>query len=53
MKKLYDRRKETIARIFGTIKENHEFRYTSMKCKSRMGLKTGLIFACMNIKNWQ
>ena len=28
MKKLYEQRKETIERIFGTAKENHGFRYT-------------------------
>ena len=30
MKKLYEQRKETIERIFGTAKENHGFRYTQM-----------------------
>ena len=34
MKKLYEQRKETIERIFGTAKENHGFRYTQMYGKA-------------------
>ena len=51
MKKLYEQRKETIERIFGTAKENHGFRYTQMYGKARMEMKVGLTFACMNLKN--
>ena len=47
---LYDQRKETIERIFGTAKENHGFRYTQMKGKARMELKVGLTFTCINLK---
>ncbi|MDR7815166.1 IS1182 family transposase [Lacrimispora sp.] len=50
MKELYAQRKETIERIFGTAKENHGFRYTQMIGKSRMEMKAGLTFACMNLK---
>lgn len=50
MKELYSHRKETIERIFGTAKENHGFRYTQMYGKARMEMKTGLTFACMNLK---
>ena len=50
MKELYDKRKETIERIFGTAKENHGFRYTQMKGKARMEMKVGLTYACMNLK---
>ena len=50
VKELYDQRKETIERIFGTAKENHGFRYTQMKGKARMELKVGLTFTCMNLK---
>ena len=50
MKKLYEQRKETIERIFGTAKENHGFRYTQMYGKARMKMKVGLTFACMNLK---
>lgn len=50
MKELYDRRKETIERLFGTAKEAHGFRYTQMIGKTRMEMKVGLTFACMNLK---
>lgn len=50
MKELYDKRKETIERIFGTAKENHGFRYTQMVGKARMEMKVGLTFTCMNLK---
>ena len=35
MKALYDLRKETIERLFGTAKEAHNFRYTNMIGKAR------------------
>lgn len=44
MKKLYEQRKETIERIFGTAKENHGFCYTQMYGKGRMEMKVGLTF---------
>ena len=50
MQELYSKRKETIERIFGTAKENHGFRYTQMYGNARMRMKTGLTFACMNLK---
>lgn len=50
MKELYEKRKETIERIFGTAKENHGFRYTQMVGKARMEMKVGLTFACLNLK---
>ena len=50
MHDLYSKRKETIERIFGTAKENHGFRYTQMYGNARMRMKTGLTFACMNLK---
>ena len=49
-KQIYDLRKETIERIFGTAKEQHGFRYTQYIGKARMEMKTGLTFACMNLK---
>lgn len=49
-KQLYEHRKETIERIFGTAKENHGLRYTQEKGKARMQLKVGLTFTCMNMK---
>ena len=50
MKDLYSLRKETIERIFASVKENHGFRYTQMFGKARMKMKAGLTFACMNLK---
>lgn len=49
-KELYDKRKETIERLFGTAKEFHGLRYTNMAGKARMEMKVGLTFACMNLK---
>ncbi|MCR5004699.1 MAG: IS1182 family transposase [Clostridiales bacterium] len=50
MKELYQQRKQTIERIFGTAKENHGFRYTQQYGKTRMEMKVGLTYACMNLK---
>ncbi len=47
---IYKKRKETIERIFGTAKEHHGFRYTTMKGKARMEMKVGLTYACLNLK---
>ena len=49
-KDLYDKRKETIERLFGTAKEHHGLRYTQLKGKARMEMKVGLTFACLNLK---
>ena len=35
-KEIYDLRKETVERVFGTAKEQHGLRYTNMIGKSRM-----------------
>ncbi len=50
MKQLYDIRKETTERIFGTAKEAHGFRYTQMIGKARMEMKAGFTYTCMNLK---
>jgi transposase len=50
IKELYSKRKETIERIFGTAKEHHGLRYTQMIGKSRMEMKIGLTFSCINLK---
>ena len=49
-KEIYDQRKETIERIFGTAKENHGMRYTQYIGKARMEMKVGLTFTCLNLK---
>ena len=50
MKELYQHRKETIERLFGTAKEYHNLRYTREKGKSKMEDKVELTLACLNIK---
>ena len=49
-RQIYQLRKETIERIFGTAKEQHGFRYTQYVGRARMEMKAGLTFACMNLK---
>lgn len=49
-KELYNKRKETIERLFGTAKEHHGFRYTQLIGKARMQMKVGLTYACLNLK---
>ena len=49
-KAIYQKRKETIERIFGTAKEHHGFRYTQYIGKARMEMKAGLTFTYMNLK---
>lgn len=49
-KEEYKRRKETIERTFGTVKEYHGFRYTNEKWKAKMQIKALLTFACLNMK---
>jgi transposase len=46
----YNMRKETIERIFGTAKEYHGMRYTRYIGRALMEMKTGLTYACMNLK---
>ena len=50
IKEIYDLRKETIERTFGTAKEHHGMRYTQEKGKQKMKMKVALTFACMNMK---
>ena len=49
-KEIYEKRKETIERLFGTAKENHGLRYTQYLGKARMEMKVGLTFTCLNLK---
>ena len=50
MRELYDLRKQTIERNFGTAKEHHAMRYTQQIGKEKMTMKVALTFACMNMK---
>lgn len=47
---VYNKRKETIERIFASAKESHGFRYTRQCGKAQMTTKAALTFACMNLK---
>lgn len=49
-KEQYQKRKETIERLFGTAKEHHGMRYTQSIGKARVGLQVGLTLACLNLK---
>lgn len=50
-KEIYEKRKETIERNFGTAKEHHGMRYTQQIGREKMAMKVGLTFACLNMKN--
>jgi len=55
MKEVYQKRKETIERVFADAKEKHGMRYTQLRGLARVKAETGLRFACMNLKklaNW-
>ena len=43
-KEIYQQRKETIERLFGTAKEQHGFRYTQYIGKARMEMKAGTMY---------
>ena len=49
-KATYNRRKETIERLFGTVKEHHNLKYTHENDRDKLNTKLGLTFACLNIK---
>ena len=49
-KELYQKRKESVERLFGTAKEYHNLRYTREVSKSKMKAKVGLTLTCLNIK---
>jgi len=46
----YERRKETIERVFGDAKEKHGMRYTHLRSLPRVKRWVGLKFAAMNLK---
>ena len=49
-KEIYNRRKETIERVFADAKEKHGMRYTRMRGLQRVRMQVTLTFACMNLK---
>lgn len=48
---LYQKRKKTVERLFGTAKEYHNLRYAREVCNYKMKEKVGLALAHLNIKN--
>ncbi|MCD7947017.1 MAG: transposase [Oscillospiraceae bacterium] len=51
MKEVYQKRKETMERIFADGKDTHGMRYTQLRGLTRIKAEVGLRFACMNLKN--
>ena len=54
-KSIYEKRKETIERVFADAKEKHAMRYTHMRGLARVTQWVRLKFAAMNLKklaNW-
>lgn len=54
-KKIYEKRKETIERVFADMKEKHGMRWTTLRTKRRVQMQAMLVFAAMNLKklaNW-
>jgi len=49
-REIYEKRKETIERVFGDAKEKHGMRYTQLRGLHRVTMQTALTFACMNLK---
>lgn len=49
-KEIYDKRKETIERVFADAKELHGMRYTKHRGLARVKVELTLLFACMNLK---
>lgn len=52
MKKLYDKRKETIERVFADAKEKHSMRFTYFRGLSQVSKWVRLKFAAMNLKKY-
>ncbi|SHH20845.1 Transposase DDE domain-containing protein, partial [Thermosyntropha lipolytica DSM 11003] len=49
-KELYQKRGETIERVFADAKEKHGMRYTNLRGLRKVGDYLTLLFACMNLK---
>jgi transposase len=49
-KEIYERRKETIERVFADAKEKHGMRYTRLRGLQKVRMQVTLTFACMNLK---
>lgn len=51
-KALYDKRKETIERVFADAKEKHSMRYTNFRGLSQVTNRVRLKFTAMNLKKY-
>jgi transposase len=49
-REIYERRKETIERVFADAKEKHGMRYTRLRGLQKVRMQVTLTFACMNLK---
>ncbi|SDG04945.1 Transposase DDE domain-containing protein, partial [Thermoanaerobacter thermohydrosulfuricus] len=49
-KEVYERRKETIERVFADMKEKHGLRWTTLRGKEKLSMQAMLVFAAMNLK---
>ena len=50
MKEIYQKRKETIERVFADAKEKHGMRYTQYRGLAKVKMELALVFGCMNLK---
>lgn len=56
MKEIYNKRNETIERVFADAKEKHGMRYTQYRGLAKVKMELNLLFGCMNLKrmeNWK
>ncbi|SMP68081.1 Transposase DDE domain-containing protein [Anoxynatronum buryatiense] len=49
-KTIYERRKETIERVFADMKEKHGMRWTTLRGMKRVATEEMLVAAAMNLK---
>lgn len=52
IKEIYDKRKETIERVFADAKEKHGMRYTTLKGLTQVSKWVKLKFVCINLKKF-
>jgi transposase len=50
IKAIYERRKETIERVFADAKVKHGLRFTQLRGLAKVTMQVTLTFACMNLK---
>lgn len=50
IKERYQKRKETIERVFADAKEKHGMRYTQYRGLAKVKMELNLLFGCMNLK---